>query len=85
MSIDSGIGALSYSVVFIALVNTVISLYYYLLIVKAMFIKHNDAPLPTFRSNVSTRLALAICTAGIILFGFCSVVYGWIDAASAAL
>ncbi len=85
MSIDSGIGALSYAVVFIALVNTVISLYYYLLIVKAMFIKHNDAPLPTFRSNVSTRLALAICTAGIILFGFCSVVYGWIDAASAAL
>ena len=85
MSIDSGIGALSYAVVFIALVNTVISLYYYLLIVKAMFIKHNNAPLPTFRSNVSTRLALAICTAGIILFGFCSVVYGWIDAASAAL
>ena len=85
MSIDSGIGALSYAVVFIALVNTVISLYYYLLIVKAMFIKHNDNPLPTFRSNVSTRLALAICTAGIILFGFCSVVYGWIDAASAAL
>ena len=85
MSIDSGIGALSYAVVFIALVNTVISLYYYLLIVKAMFIKHNDTPLPTFRSNVSTRLALAICTAGIILFGFCSVVYGWIDAASAAL
>jgi NADH-quinone oxidoreductase subunit N len=85
MSIDSGIGALSYSVVFIALVNTVISLYYYLLIVKAMFIKNNDNPLPTFRSHVSTRLALAICTAGIILFGFCSVVYGWIDAASAAL
>ena len=85
MSIDSGIGALSYAVVFIALVNTVISLYYYLLIVKAMFIKHNDATLPTFRSNVSTRLALAICTAGIILFGFCSVVYGWIDAASATL
>ena len=36
----------AYFVVFIALVNTVVSLYYYLLIVKAMYIKQTDTPLP---------------------------------------
>ena len=35
----------AYLVVFIALVNTVVSLYYYLLIVKAMYIKQSDMPL----------------------------------------
>ncbi len=81
MSIDTPMGAWSYAVVFIALVNTVVSLYYYLLIVKAMFIKHNDNPLPTFQSAASTKFALAICTAGILAFGVCSGVYGWIAAA----
>ena len=35
--------------VFIALINTVISLYYYLLVVKAMFINPNDSPVAAFR------------------------------------
>ena len=40
----------AYFVVFIALINTVVSLYYYLLIVKAMYIKTSDNPLPTFKT-----------------------------------
>ncbi len=79
--ITTTVGALAYATVFIALINTVISLYYYLLIVKAMFIKHSDNPLPAFESAVSTKLALAICTAGVILFGVCSGVYNWISVA----
>ena len=73
--------AAAYFVVFIALVNTVISLYYYLLIVKAMYITKTDTPLPTFRSDFNTRAALAICTAGVALFGVCSCIYEWIAAA----
>ncbi|MFC2710819.1 NADH-quinone oxidoreductase subunit N [Hoylesella oralis] len=80
-SVDTPVGALAYAVVFIALLNTVISLYYYLLIVKAMYIKHTDTPLPTFKSHVNTKVALALCTAGIVLFGVCSLVYDWIDIA----
>lgn len=76
--ITTTVGALTYATVFVALVNTVISLYYYLLIVKAMYIKHSDNPLPTFRSATSTKLALSICTVGIFLFGVCSCVYDWI-------
>ena len=72
---------MAYFVVFIALVNTVVSLYYYLLIVKAMYITKTDTPLPTFQSDLSTKAALAICTAGIALFGVASCVYEWIAGA----
>ena len=73
----------AYFVVFVALVNTVVSLYYYLLIVKAMYIKSSDHPLPTFKSDEATKIALGICTAGIVLFGICSCLYDWLFAASA--
>lgn len=80
--VTTAIGATIYAVVFIALVNTVISLYYYLLIVKAMFISDNENPLPTFKSSCSTKMALAICTLGVVAFGVCSIVYNWIHASS---
>lgn len=69
---------LAYALVFIALINTVVSLYYYLLIVKAMYIKKTDTPLPTFESDCGTKLALTICTAGIALFGVCSCIFDWL-------
>lgn len=71
--------------VFIALVNTVISLYYYLLIVKAMYIQKSEQPIATFRSDCGTRWALAICTAGVILLGIVGVAYNYIDGFSYGL
>ena len=65
--------------VFIALVNTVISLYYYLLIVKAMYIKPNDQPIATFRSDMGTKTALVLCTLGVVLAGILSCVYQLFD------
>ena len=76
---------IAYAVVFLALINTVPSLYYYLKIVKCMFINKTDTPLPTFKSDCATRTALALCTAGVLLFGVCSCVYGWLVAATAAM
>lgn len=61
--------------VFISLVNTIISLYYYLLVVKAMYITPNEEPIPTFRSDNCTRFGLAICLIGIIGLGIASIVY----------
>jgi len=72
---------MAYFVVFIALVNTVVSLYYYLLIVKALYITKTDSPLPTFKSDEGSKIALGICTAGIALFGIVSCIYEWIAAA----
>ena len=65
--------------VFLALLNTVISLYYYLLIVKAMYMKESMKELPCIKSDPYTRASLTICVAGIILFGICSFIYSGID------
>ena len=73
---------LAYAVVFIALLNTVPSLYYYLKIVKCMYINSTDTPLPEFKSDCGTRLALTLCIAGVLLFGVCSCVYDWLAAAA---
>ena len=62
-------------IVFIALVNTIISLYYYLLIVKAMFISPNDQPIAQFNCGMAMRASLMLCVAGIVLLGIVSGVY----------
>jgi len=64
-----------YLLVTIALLNTIISLYYYLLVVKAMFINKSDNPIEKFRSDFPTRLALGICIAGIVITGFASIIF----------
>jgi NADH-quinone oxidoreductase subunit N len=64
-----------YLLVTIALLNTIISLYYYLLVVKAMFINKSDNPVEKFRSDFPTRLALGICIAGIVITGFASIIF----------
>ena len=65
--------------VFIALANTVISLYYYLLIVKAMYIKPNESPIAMFKSDGYTRLALALSLLGVVVFGLGGVFYTYIE------
>ena len=71
-----------YILVLIALLNTIISLFYYLLVVKAMFIKHNDNRIATIKSDTSARIGLIICVAGILLLGIVSVVYGYLSGMS---
>lgn len=68
-----------HAVVFIALINTVIALYYYLLVVKAMFITPNDEPIPALRSDLGAKIALALCTAGILALGLTSCIFEGIN------
>lgn len=64
-----------YMLVLIALINTIISLYYYLLVVKAMFINQDECQIATFKSACSERVAMWICVAGIVLIGIVSCCY----------
>lgn len=65
-----------YVLVFIALINTIVSLYYYLLVVKAMFIKTEEpCTVSTFRSALSERIGMSVCVLGIVLLGIVSCVY----------
>ncbi|MEZ4998708.1 MAG: NADH-quinone oxidoreductase subunit N [Bacteroidales bacterium] len=61
-----------YVLVTIAVLNTIVALYYYLLVVKAMFINRSDAPIASFKSDFMQKLGLAICIAGIVVTGFAS-------------
>ena len=69
-----------YLLVFIALLNTVISLFYYLLIVKAMFIKKGESDaVGHFSSDIYNKISMLVCLLGIsatgILWGVFSEYY----------
>ena len=71
-----------YILVLIAVLNTVMSLYYYLLVVKAMFINKSEEPIQNFRSDFPTRLALTVCVTGIVVLGFASIIFEYIRSLS---
>jgi NADH-quinone oxidoreductase subunit N len=71
-----------YLLVLIAVLNTIISLYYYLLVVKAMFINTSDSPIANFRSDLLTKTAFGLCVAGIFLTGFASSIFEFIKGLS---
>lgn len=64
-----------YLLVFLALLNTIISLCYYLWVVKAMFINKSDNPIEQFKSDYMTRFGLIVCTIAMIVLGFISPIY----------
>jgi len=64
-----------YLLVLLAVLNTIISLFYYLLVVKAMFINKSDNPIAKFKSDFPTKFALGICVAGIVVTGFASIIF----------
>jgi NADH-quinone oxidoreductase subunit N len=69
-----------YLLVFIALANTVLSLYYYLLIVKAIFINQADEQaVGNFRTDNYNRISLILCAVAILLVGLVSNIYGYIN------
>jgi NADH-quinone oxidoreductase subunit N len=63
----------------VAVLNAVISLYYYLLVVKAMFIDETPNPMPRLTSTPYMQLALGICVAGILATGFYGGVYEYMN------
>jgi NADH-quinone oxidoreductase subunit N len=72
-----------YVLVFIALLNTVISLFYYLLIIKAMFIKEGEPDaVAHFSSDAYNRISLVLCTLGIFALGILSHIYQGINISS---
>ncbi len=64
-----------YVLVFLALLNTIISLYYYLLVVKAMFINNSESPIETIKIDNMSRIALLVCVIAILVIGFISPIY----------
>jgi NADH-quinone oxidoreductase subunit N len=64
-----------YWLIFFAVLNVTISLYYYLLVVRAMFVRPNDNPIPAFKSDLYMRIGLILPAIGLIVLGLYSPVY----------
>ena len=74
----AGAGKGNYLLITIAALNMVISLYYYLKVIKAIFMDANENPIEQIKSTWSPKLAMIICVAGIIITGLASGVYQYI-------
>lgn len=64
-----------YMLVLIALINTIISLYYYLLVVKAMWISPEEPKIQPFKTFKCEKVGLWLCIAGIVFFGLVPYIY----------
>ncbi len=68
----------AYWFITVAALNMIISLYYYLRVVRAMFMDKNDTPIEPLKISAPVRLGTIICGAGIILSGLLSWIYDYI-------
>lgn len=67
-----------YILVFLAVVNVTISLFYYLLVVRAMFLRKSENAIPFFKSKIYMRMGLIIAVIGILVMGIYSPLYEYI-------
>jgi len=76
--IMAGAGKGNYIFITIAVLNMIISLYYYLKVVKAMFMDANDQPIEKLSVSTLPKLAMIICMTGAVLIGFIHPIYDYI-------
>lgn len=67
-----------YFLVFLGVVNVTISLYYYLLVIRAMFVRKSENSIPFFKSKIYMRLGLMITVIAILALGLYSPLYDYI-------
>jgi NADH-quinone oxidoreductase subunit N len=77
--ITAGASSGTYWFISIAALNMIVSLYYYLRVVRAMFMDKNEQPIEKIKINPSAKLGLLICGAGIVLIGMFSWIYDYIS------
>ncbi len=80
----SGAGKGNYLLITIAALSMIISFYYYLRIVKAIFMDANETPIQKISTPWMPRLSFAICIIGIVAVGVVSWVYQYINDVSLA-
>ena len=71
-----------YMLVLIAVLNTIVSLYYYLLVVKAMFVVRSENPIEPIKGDALARFGLVVTVVGILIIGVYSPVFEWIQSLS---
>ena len=80
--LTAGASKASYWFITIAALNMIVSLYYYLKVVRAMFMDKNEQPIEKIKINPGVKLALILCGTGIVLIGLLSWIYEYIHSLS---
>jgi NADH-quinone oxidoreductase subunit N len=68
----------NYLLITIAALNMIISLYYYLKIVRTMFMEDSPQPIEKLVIHGLPKFAMLLCIAGIVLVGFIPAIYTYI-------
>jgi len=63
----------------------VVSFYYYLKVVKSIFMDENDSPIHKLEVPAISKIAMYICVIGVIVTGLASMVYDYIYSISFGL
>ena len=74
----SGAAQNNTALIVIAALNMIVSLYYYLKVVKAMFMDSNEMAIPKVNTGFQAGLAFAICMAGLLITGLFGGCYEYI-------
>lgn len=74
----AGAGKGNYVLITIATLNMVLSLYYYLVVVKAIFMDTNENPVEQLKLPVLSKIAMYICVAGTVSTGLIGWIYDYI-------
>jgi NADH-quinone oxidoreductase subunit N len=77
--IGAGASKGAYWFITIAALNMIVSLYYYLRVVRAIFMDKNEQPIETIKINPAVKFGVIICGAGILLTGILSWIYDYIQ------
>jgi NADH-quinone oxidoreductase subunit N len=75
----------NYGIIIFAALNMVVSFYYYLKVVKSIFMDENNNPLEKLEVPTVSKIAMYICVTGVFVTGLASVVYNYINALSFGL
>ena len=76
--LTAGAAKANYAFITIAALNMIISLYYYLRVIRSLFMDKNEQPFEKINIHPSTKMALFICAAAVVLIGLLSWVYDYI-------
>ncbi len=83
--LTSGASAGLITLIIIASLNMIISLYYYLRIVKAMFVDKNENPIENFSSDGYSKIVFVISVVSILSIGFLNFIFEYIHSLSFGL
>ncbi|MCG3167544.1 MAG: NADH-quinone oxidoreductase subunit N [Bacteroidia bacterium] len=76
--LSSGAEKGNYILITIAALNMIVSLYYYLRVVRAIFMDKNEQPIASIKGSIYEKAGLLICVIGIIAVGLYSHFYEYI-------